>query len=225
MSWGNFLQHPIYGHAPLWAPLAIGWKCKLWQIWSYYIPFEPKFNSEQLLCEHVLVKINHSPVIKPKCEGKWRYLMSNVNSWYTYLQCSVICNNHKRSVLDLLIMKNELDDDGNVMIMIEKIKKISVFYVNFPNNFLNYFPNVSCSSTNYLWFALEYINKMDWDYCLILWWIKKWRTERKSREEENWRNLTRKLHHSPINLLNKICFRWRKSLVIIMKRQYSKYSK
>ena len=47
-------------------------------------------------------------------------------------------------------MKNELDDDGNVMIMIKKIKKISVFYVNFPNNFLNYFPNVSCSSTNYL---------------------------------------------------------------------------
>ena len=45
-------------------------------------------------------------------------------------------------------MKIELDDDSNVMIMIEKIRKFSVFYVNFPNNFLNY--NVSYSSTNYL---------------------------------------------------------------------------
>ena len=32
-------------------------------------------------------------------------------------------------------MKNKLDDDSNVMIMIEKILKFSVFYVNFPNNF------------------------------------------------------------------------------------------
>ena len=42
--------------------------------------------------------------------------MSNVNSWYTYLQCSVILNNHNNFVVDLLIMKNELDDDSYVMI-------------------------------------------------------------------------------------------------------------
>ena len=66
-----------------------------------------------------------------------------------YLQCSVILNNHNGFVQGLLIMKNELDNDSNVMITIEKMQKFSVFYVNFPNNFLNYFPNVSCSSTNY----------------------------------------------------------------------------
>ena len=38
-------------------------------------------------------------------------------------------------MLGLLIMKHELDDNSNVMIMIEKIRKFSVFYVNFPNNF------------------------------------------------------------------------------------------
>ena len=64
-------------------------------------------------------------------------------------------------------MKNELDDDSNVMIMTEEMRKFSVFYVSFPNNFLNYFPNVLCSSTNYLWFVLDSINKMDWDYCLL----------------------------------------------------------
>ena len=47
-------------------------------------------------------------------------------------------------------MKNELDDDSNVMIMMEKIREVFAFYMNFPNDFLNYFPNVSCSSTNYL---------------------------------------------------------------------------
>ena len=47
-------------------------------------------------------------------------------------------------------MKDELDDGSNAMIMVEKIKKFSVFYVNFRNSFLHYFPNVSCSSTNYL---------------------------------------------------------------------------
>ena len=54
---------------------------------------------------------------------------------------------HNGFVLGLLIMKNELDDYYNVTIMIEKIRKFSVFHVNFPNNFLNYFPNVSRSST------------------------------------------------------------------------------
>ena len=88
-------------------------------------------------------------------------------------------NNHNCFELGLLIMKDELDDDSNVMIMVEKIKKFSVFYVNFRNSFLHYFPNVSCSSTNYLWFVLEYITKMDWDCCLFC-DEKKWRTVRKS---------------------------------------------
>ena len=70
-------------------------------------------------------------------------------------------------MLGLLIMKNELNDDSNVMMMIEKMRKISASYVNFPNTFLNYFLNVSCSSTNYLWFVLEYISKIDWDCCLF----------------------------------------------------------
>ena len=67
-----------------------------------------------------------------------------------YLQLSVILNSHNGFVLGLLVMKNEMDVDSNVIIMIEKVRTFSVFYVNFPNNFLNYFPNVSCSSTNYL---------------------------------------------------------------------------
>ena len=37
-----------------------------------------------------------------------------------YLQCSVILNDHNGFVLGQLIMKNELDDDYNVKIMIEK---------------------------------------------------------------------------------------------------------
>ena len=138
-------------------PTAIRSKFKFCQIWSYCIPFEPKFYSKQLLWKHFIVKINHPPVISHNAkviDVIWRYLTSNVNSWYTYLQCSVILNNHNGFVLDLLIMKNELDDDSNVMIMIEKIRKFSAFYMNFQNNFLNYFPNVSCSSTNYLWFVL-----------------------------------------------------------------------
>ena len=45
-------------------------------------------------------------------------------------------------------MKNELDDDSNVIIVIEKIRKFSVFYVDFPKKNLNYFPNISRSSTN-----------------------------------------------------------------------------
>ena len=79
------------------------------------------------------------------------------------MQCSAILNNHESFVLVLLIMKNELDDDSNVMTMTEEIRKFSVFYVSFPNNFLNYFPNVLCSSTNYLRLILDYLNKMDWD--------------------------------------------------------------
>ena len=68
-----------------------------------------------------------------------------------YSQCSVTLNSHNGFVLGLLIMINELDDDSNVMIMIEKIRKFSAFYVNFPNKFLNnFFPNMSCSSINYL---------------------------------------------------------------------------
>ena len=115
-------------------------------------------------------KINHAPVISQNAkiiDVIWRYLMSKVNSWYTYLHCIVILNNLNGFVLGLLIMKNELNDDSNVMMMIEKMRKFSAFYVNFPNTFLNYFLNVSCSSTNYLWFVLEYISKIDWDCCLF----------------------------------------------------------
>ena len=145
---------------------AIRSKFKLCQIWSYYISFEPKFNSEQHLWEQFVVKISHSPVISQNTkitDVTWRQTLIAD----TYLQCSIILNNHNGFVLGLLIMKNELDDDSNVMIMIEKILKFSVFYVNFPNNFFNCFPNVSCSSTNYLWFVLEYINNMEWDCCLF----------------------------------------------------------
>ena len=153
---------PYYGRR------AIGSKFKLCQIWSYYIPFEPEFNSEQLNWEYFIVKINHSQVISQNAkviDVIWCYLASNVNSSYIYLQCSVILNNHNGFVLGLLILKNKLDDDSDAMIMIGKIRKFSVFYLNFPT-FKNV-PNVSCSSTNYLWFVLEYINKMDWDCCLF----------------------------------------------------------
>ena len=34
-------------------------------------------------------------------------------------------------------MKNKLDDDSNAMIMIKKIWKFSVFYVNFPNKIMD----------------------------------------------------------------------------------------
>ena len=174
---------------------------------------------------------------KPKCKQVidviWRHLASNVNSSYTYLQCIVILNNHNGFVLGLLILKNELDDDSDVMIMIEKIRKFSVFYLNFPT-FKNV-PNVSCSSTNYLWFVLEYINKIiDWDCCLfcnepkyeeLRRSVKKHYLKRKqTKKRRKLKKLTRKFHHSSINLLNKICFRWKYYLVMIMKRQYSKYS-
>ena len=114
------------------------------------------------------------------------------------------------------------------MTMTEEIRKFSVFYVSFPNNFLNYFPNVLCSSTNYLRFVLDYINKMDWDYCLFSASSKEKTEKEKKRKQTKARRklkkLTRKLYHSSINLLNKIYFRWKNSLVIIMKRQYSTYS-
>ena len=115
------------------------------------------------------------------------------------------------------------------MIMTEEMRKFSVFYVSFPNNFLNYFPNILCSSTNYLRFVLDYINKMDWDYCLFSASSKEKTDKEKKRKQTKARRklkkLTRKLYHSSINLQNKICFRWKNSLVIIMKRQYSTYSK
>ena len=212
---------------------AIRSRFKLCQIWSYYISFEPKFNSEQHLWEQFIVKISHSPVISQNTkitDVTWRQTLIAD----TYLQCSIILNNHNGFVLGLLIMKNELDDDSNVMIMIEKILKFSVFYVNFPNNFFNCFPNVSCSSTNYLWFVLEYISKMDWDCCLfydkpkreeLRGRVKASSKEKADKEKNKIEETYKKLHHSFINLLNKICFRWKNYLVIIMKRQYSKDSK
>ena len=155
-------------------------------------------------------------------------------SWYTYLRCSVTLNNHNCFALDLLIMKDELDDDSIVMIVMENIRKFSVFYVNFANNFLNCFPNVSCSSANYLWFVLDYVNKMDWGCCLfcggrksedLTGRVKASSKEKTEKEKKKIEETYRKLHHSSINLLNKICFRWKNFLVILMSRQYSKYSK
>ena len=79
-------------------------------------------------------------------------------------------------------MKNELDDDNNVMVMIEK-------YSNFLRG------RVIVSSK-----------------------------EKSDKEKKKMKKLTRKLYHSSINLLNKICFRWKSFLDILMNRQYSKYS-
>ena len=111
-------------------------------------------------------------------------------------------------------MKNELDDDSNVMTITEEIRKFSVFYVSFPNNFLNYFPNVLCSSTNYLRLILDYVNKWIGISVYFVHHQKRKQTKRRRRLKK----LTRKLYHSSINLLNKTCFRWKNSLVIIMKR-------
>ena len=66
-------------------------------------------------------------------------------------------------MVDLLIRKNELEDDSYVMIMIKKYGNI----LSFMSIFQTTFGNVSCSSTNYLWFVLEHINKMHWDCCLF----------------------------------------------------------
>ena len=121
---------------PTMGPRTIGSKFKFCERWSYYIPFEPKFYSKQLLWKHFVVKINHSPVISHNAkviDVIWRYQTSNVNSWYTYLQWSAILNNHNGFVLDLLIKKNEVDDD--VMIMIEKIRKFSDVLYEFSKQF------------------------------------------------------------------------------------------
>ena len=62
--------------------------------------------------------------------------------------------------------------------------------------------------------------------------VKNWEEELKhdpkrkqTKRRRKLKKLTRKLYHSSINLLNKICFWWKNYLVIIMNRQYSKYSK
>ena len=107
------------------------------------------------------------------------------------------------------------------MIMTEEMRKFSVFYVSFPNNFLNYFPNVLCSSTNYLRLILDYVNKMDWDYCLFCASSKEKTDKEKKKTEKTYKKIVSLI----INVLNKICFRWKNFLVIIMKRQYSTYSK
>ena len=111
--------HEIWA-CPTMGSWVIGSKFKLCQIWSYYILFEPKFCPEQFLREHFIIKINHSSVKGHNVkviDVIWHYLTSKVNSWYMYLQRSVILNNHNCFVLDLLIMKNELDDASNVMIL------------------------------------------------------------------------------------------------------------
>ena len=48
--------------------------------------------------------------------------------------------------------------------------------------------------------------------------------EKSDKEKKKMKKLTRKLYHSSINLLNKIYFRWKSSLVIIMNRKYLEYS-
>ena len=139
-------------------------------------------------------------------------------------------------MLGLLIMINELDDDSNVMIMIEKIRKFSAFYVNFPNKFLNnFFPNMSCSSINYLWFVLEYINKIDWHCCIFCNESKskelrgrvKASSKEKAEKEKKKIEETYKKIASLIHRLAKqvFFFWWKNSLVITINRQNSKYSK
>ena len=49
--------------------------------------------------------------------------------------------------------------------------------------------------------------------------------EKADKEKKKIEETHKKITYSSINLLNKICFRWKNSLVIIMSRQYSKYSK
>ena len=62
--------------------------------------------------------------------------------------------------------------------------------------------------------------------------VKNWEEELKhdpkrkqTKRRRKLKKLTRKLYHSFINLLSKMCFWWKNYLVIIMNRQYSKYSK
>ena len=122
MSRGNFLRTP-YAHVracPTMGPWAIGSKFKLCQIWSYFTIFESNFCSEQFLREQFIVKINRSSVISHNVkviDVIGHYLASKVNCWYMYLQSSVILCNRNGFVLDMLIMKNELDDDSNIMIV------------------------------------------------------------------------------------------------------------
>ena len=49
--------------------------------------------------------------------------------------------------------------------------------------------------------------------------------EKADKEKKKIEETHKKITYSAINLLNKICFRWKNSFVIIMSRQYSKYSK
>ena len=49
--------------------------------------------------------------------------------------------------------------------------------------------------------------------------------EKADKEKKKIEETHKKIIYSSINLLNKICFQWKNSLVIIMSRQYSKYSK
>ena len=74
---------------------------------------------------------------------------------------------------------------------------------------------------------------MDWDCCLFCNETKLKNSEeefkhhpkkKQTKKIKKLKKLTRKLHYSSINLLDKICFWW-KNLVIIINRQYSKYSK
>ena len=77
---------------------------------------------------------------------------------------------------------------------------------------------------------------MDWDCCLfchepksekLTGRVKASSKEKADKEkkkiEETYKKTASLMMDESINLLNKTCFRWKNSLVIIMNRQYSKY--
>ena len=79
---------------------------------------------------------------------------------------------------------------------------------------------------------------MDWDCCLfchepksekLRGRVKASSKEKADREkkkiEETYKKTASLMMDESINLLNKTCFWWKNSLVIIMNRQYSKYLK
>ena len=67
----NFSPTP-YAHiwaCPTMESRAIGSKFKLCHIWSYYIPFKPKFYSEQLFVRTLYNENQPFSSYKLKCEG------------------------------------------------------------------------------------------------------------------------------------------------------------
>ena len=94
------------------------------------------------------------------------------------------------------------------------------------------FGNASCGSTNYLWFVLEYINKMHWDCCLffdepkseelrgkVKVSSKEKTVKEKKKIEENYKKIASLIHQLG-DLFSVVKFS-----CDIMSRQFSKYSK